>query len=91
MKFSVLTCRTLGLLSFLLLVACGESEAPGSAQTAPQPQSTAQTATFAPASFGNITFERLLNADSEPGQWLTEGRDFGKGHRAFVFVEHLDH
>ena len=33
-----------------------------------------------PAEFGNITRERLLNIDSEPGQWLTEGRDFGKSH-----------
>ena len=36
--------------------------------------------TFIPSTFGNITRERLLNADNEPGQWLTEGRDFGKGH-----------
>ena len=31
-------------------------------------------------SFGAIDRERLLAADAEPGQWLTEGRDFGKGH-----------
>ena len=33
----------------------------------------------APA-FGNVNRERLLNADSEPGQWMTEGRNLGKGH-----------
>ncbi|HUF72674.1 MAG TPA: PQQ-dependent dehydrogenase, methanol/ethanol family [Gammaproteobacteria bacterium] len=32
------------------------------------------------AQFGNIDRERLLNADSEPENWLTEGRDFGKSH-----------
>src|SRR5690606_25626305 len=33
-----------------------------------------------PAAYGNITRERLLAADSEPGQWMTSGRDFGKSH-----------
>src|SRR5690606_4395198 len=50
---------------------------PSAAQTG---AATASGAGFRPTSFGNVTFDRLLNADSEPGQWLTEGRDFGKGH-----------
>ena len=30
--------------------------------------------------YGNIDRERLLNADAEPQNWMTEGRDFGKSH-----------
>lgn len=33
-----------------------------------------------PVALGQIDRERLLNADAEPGQWMTEGRDFGKSH-----------
>ena len=59
----------------LFLSACG-------AETLPSPDATESQAPSATTvqEFGNITFERLLNADSEPDQWLTEGRDFGKGH-----------
>jgi len=46
--------------------------------------------TVAAASFGNITRERLLNADAEPGQWLTEGRDFGKSHHSPLDQINLD-
>ncbi len=42
--------------------------------------SSAATSNFTPTSFGNITRERLLNIETEPGQWLTEGRDFEKSH-----------
>src|SRR5690606_29209462 len=35
---------------------------------------------FGARAYGDITRERLLNADSEPENWLTEGRDFGKSH-----------
>jgi quinohemoprotein ethanol dehydrogenase len=34
----------------------------------------------APTSFGQIDRARLLAADSTPDDWLTTGRDFGKGH-----------
>ena len=33
-----------------------------------------------PTAFGQIDRTRLLAADSNPGDWLTTGRDFGKGH-----------
>ena len=33
-----------------------------------------------PTAFGQIDRTRLLAADSSPGDWLTAGRDFGKGH-----------
>ena len=32
------------------------------------------------ASFADIDYDRLLAADSEPENWLTTGRDFGKSH-----------
>ncbi len=33
-----------------------------------------------PSSRGQIDRKRLLAADKHPGEWLTTGRDFGKGH-----------
>jgi quinohemoprotein ethanol dehydrogenase len=33
-----------------------------------------------PAARGRIDAKRLLAADKHPGEWLTSGRDFGKGH-----------
>lgn len=33
-----------------------------------------------PAGRGQIDTKRLLAADKHPGEWLTSGRDFGKGH-----------
>lgn len=65
----------------LLLGSCSAENA----DTASNAEPTAPPATnAAPADrmFGNITRERLLNADSEPGQWMTEGRDFGKSHHS---------
>jgi quinohemoprotein ethanol dehydrogenase len=77
-KPAVIARHSLVLLSVLLLGACGDAAVPQAA--APQTATTALSAPFAPTSFGNVTFERILQADNEPGQWLTEGRDFGKGH-----------
>ncbi len=33
-----------------------------------------------PTARGKIDTKRLLAADKQPGEWLTSGRDFGKGH-----------
>src|SRR5690606_14356050 len=71
----------------LALPACGGGAAPdtGAASGGQATPSTgaagraAVTATATlPERFGNVTRERLLAADSEPGNWFTEGRDFGK-------------
>ena len=40
----------------------------------------AQTEHGKAAGYGEIDRARLLAADQHPGQWLTSGRDFGKGH-----------
>lgn len=70
----------------LLLAACGGSDnAVTQTATAVAPAPAATT-----KSFGNITTERLLNADSEPGQWMTEGRDFGKSHYSALDQINLD-
>ena len=33
-----------------------------------------------PAARGQVDQKRLMAADKHPGEWLTTGRDFGKGH-----------
>jgi quinohemoprotein ethanol dehydrogenase len=40
--------------------------------------------------FGNIDRQRLLNADAEPENWMTEGRDFGKSHFSTLDQINLD-
>ena len=69
-----MTLRNILLAAAIVLSSCGGQSNTGSTAT------DAAKAGFEPASFGNINRERLLNADKEPGQWLTEGRDFGKSH-----------
>ena len=32
------------------------------------------------AAHGQIDLKRLMSANKHPGEWLTTGRDFGKGH-----------
>jgi quinohemoprotein ethanol dehydrogenase len=51
----------------LSLIAAGCSRTPPPAAAAPQPS-------------GKVDLQRLLAIDSEPGAWLTTGRDFGKTH-----------
>src|SRR5690606_19963094 len=64
----------------LLLAACGGRSATSSSPATPQVDATTDAATAPVRRFGAITRERLLAADDEPGQWLTTGRDAGKGH-----------
>ena len=60
----------------MTLAACGSSS---ETEAVPVPE-VAEEQPATERVFGNITRERLLNADSEPEQWMTEGRDFGKSH-----------
>jgi quinohemoprotein ethanol dehydrogenase len=57
-----------------LLTGCGGDGSEGVAA------GTASDTGEAERRFGNVTRERLLAADAEPWNWMTEGRDFGKGH-----------
>src|SRR5690554_1122900 len=64
----------LGLLATaILLTACGPSEQPGDVAAAPP---TAPPV-VAPEPFSaSVESERLTNADSEPGQWMSTGRTY---------------
>ena len=42
--------------------------------------STRVSSALAAASQGQVDEKRLMAADKHPGEWLTTGRDFGKGH-----------
>jgi quinohemoprotein ethanol dehydrogenase len=77
-----------------LLAGCGGperagTEASASAQSATSVSSATTASIAASAStlgaastraFGRVDRERLLEADSEPQNWMTEGRDIGKTH-----------
>jgi quinohemoprotein ethanol dehydrogenase len=56
-----------------LLTACGSREAAS-------PPADAPGATAMPQAAGRVDTERLLAVQSEPGAWLTGGRDFGRTH-----------
>jgi quinohemoprotein ethanol dehydrogenase len=43
-------------------------------------ESTRLTSALASSAQGQVDDKRLLAADKHPGEWLTTGRDFGKGH-----------
>ena len=66
-------------LAVSLAAGCGQKQESSSSTSTPQ-QPVAQKTPEPPTSFGNITKDRLLAADTEPGNWMTTGRDFGKGH-----------
>ncbi len=68
----------LAVLAAILLAACGAPQVQDQAQD--QGQDPARDSAAAPQSFAAIGRDRVLAADSEPGQWLTSGRDSGKSH-----------
>ena len=59
----------------MLAAGCGQQQDAGS-----ENQPAAQQAPAEPIAFGEIDRARLLAADSEPENWLTTGRNFGKTH-----------
>jgi quinohemoprotein ethanol dehydrogenase len=69
--------QVLCLVAIGLLASCG-----GEKQTAEQGTTppTVSTEPAAPSKFGEIDRDRLLNADADPGDWLTTGRNFGRTH-----------
>jgi quinohemoprotein ethanol dehydrogenase len=67
-------------LRWLTLIALAALAFPASAQTTTL--GPGATAPDAPQSYGAIDFDRLMSADSEPENWLTEGRDQGKSHHS---------
>ena len=75
------------LVFALLITACSQEDA---VNASGQFATINAVSSFTPDSFGNITRERLLAIDEEPGQWLTEGRDFGKSHYSPLNQINLD-
>ncbi len=53
-----------------LLVACGKKEAPAGEAAAP--------ASTAAAAFAAVDGARIINADAEPGAWLSHGRTYSE-------------
>ena len=79
-RHAVSKCAVGILALSALLAGCGSGD-----KTAPatESKSEAKPAAAAPArAFGKIDRARLLAADSEPGNWLARGRDFGGSHHS---------
>jgi len=66
-------------LLLLILAGCSENQDSADGRNLAESVSN-RSGDYVPTRFGAITRERLLNIGAEPGQWLTEGRDFGKSH-----------
>jgi PQQ-dependent dehydrogenase (methanol/ethanol family) len=69
------------LAAFVLAAACGpsgETDAATDPAAAPAPSAAPAVAPVRPA-FAAVDAARLIAADSEPGQWLAVGRDYGEG------------
>ena len=64
----------LGLLVAAILAACGPAEQPASVSEAPQ--SAAPAVAAAARYSAAVNSDRLINADDEPGQWMSTGRDY---------------
>ena len=77
MRAAITKILASGLLA-ATLGGCGEKQ--NAEQEAPAPSASAASASSTPTKFGEIDRERLLNVASEPGSWLTSGRDFGETH-----------
>jgi quinohemoprotein ethanol dehydrogenase len=85
--------RLLASSALLLALLVGCSDETTTSETAAAIPATIKASTSENStvrSFGNINKERLLNAGNEPGQWLTEGRDVGKGHYSPLDQINLD-
>lgn len=72
--------RSAFLLFLLLVITACSRDQEGSAASTQQSQAQQQETRTIIQQPGQIDRERLLHVDSEPGSWLTTGRDFGKTH-----------
>ncbi len=78
------------LIGFSLLTGCTAEDDSTPTNMPVDNSNQSANANFVPSSFAAITRERLLNIDAEPGQWLTEGRDFSKSHYSPLDQVNLD-
>jgi len=75
------TTRTGMLALSLLLGACSEdTPSEGTAALPSTPVTPATTSTPAPSGAARVDAARLINADAEPGQWMSTGRTYGEQH-----------
>ena len=65
------------LLATALLQGCGNETPPASTATADAP-ATAPAAVLPAGNAANVTAERLVNAESEPGNWMSHGRTYSE-------------
>jgi quinohemoprotein ethanol dehydrogenase len=74
----ITTKHFLSLLALAALAGCGaDSAAPAADATVAAPPAPAPVE---PPKFANVNTERLLAADSEPGQWMSTGRTYNEQH-----------
>lgn len=83
----------LSLVLLGLVGACGGGG--GSSESGAGTAADSASATPSPDAapdrvFGALDRERLLNADAEPDNWFTEGRDFGKSHFSTLDAINVD-
>src|SRR5690606_21970501 len=65
----------------LLLGACSEdTPSEGTAALPATPVTPATTSTPTPSGAARVDAARLINADAEPGQWMSTGRTYGEQH-----------
>jgi PQQ-dependent dehydrogenase, methanol/ethanol family len=75
------TTRTGMLALSLLLGACSEdTPSEGTAALPATPVTPATTSTPTPSGAARVDAARLINADAEPGQWMSTGRTYGEQH-----------
>ena len=59
------------VLALFGLIGCSQEQVEDSSESG-------ASNTQQPASIGQISDKRIINAESEPGNWLSHGRDFGE-------------
>ena len=80
MKLAHISLRPLSaaVLSFALVACSGDKNAQENNQTAKDDSPAKVTVEAAEPSTANITAERIIAADSEPGNWMSHGRTYGE-------------
>ncbi|MGV3590933.1 MAG: PQQ-dependent dehydrogenase, methanol/ethanol family [Gammaproteobacteria bacterium] len=73
-------------MGLLALSGCSQSDndsgasSPTAADAAPPAAVQGEARAAATSGFAAVDSERLINADSEPGQWMSTGRTYGEQH-----------
>ncbi len=86
------TARITALGLTLLLLACSDAttDTAGSAEQTMQPAATTAQPEAPASGAGRVDSQRLLNADAEPGQWMSTGRTYDEQHYSPLAQINLD-